>query len=416
MIFTILIFNLYISINLRSQNLIPDGSFESLVNDQCSGPDQSFNRNEFWYALDATPDLFTRNCSFDEKDFFFWDSSVESFDGNNFVGLWSRWNSNETYFTEGIATSLTQPLEKDKTYLLEMYVLNQGGFQGLEDDISGCSLKPTKHIDIYLSTDSIVVTNNFSNGTASTTVPIVATFESPEVSGGKSEIWRKVTTCFTAQGGETFLGMILPLGTFGELPPCAAMSTSGVFRSFYYYIDALSIIEIPEVVEESIEACAETPYEVDLLEIYDLSFLSSAIFEWEDGSDQSNRTLSRSGRYNINAILGCGMLPLILDVEPIGCESSFYVPNIFSPNADGQNDLFGVSFEEGVETRDFNFRIINKWGNVVFESHNPEDDWDGNFNNQLADIGFYLWELTFESQKLEIIKRVAQTGSVLLVK
>ena len=237
--FVVLIFAFALLVDLRSQNLLPDGSFELLVNDDCSAPDQSFGRSQFWYALDATPDLFARRCSFDEKDFFFWDSSVSSFDGNNFVGLWSRWNSNETYFTEGIATSLAEPLEEGKTYLLEMYVINQGGFQGLDDDISGCSLRPTKHIDLYLSTDSIVVTNDFSNGTASTTVPIAASFDSEVVSGGKNDQWKKVTTCFTAKGGESFLGLILPLGTFGELPPCAAMSTSGVFRSFY-----LSLIHI----------------------------------------------------------------------------------------------------------------------------------------------------------------------------
>lgn len=404
------------SCDLCGQNLIPDGGFESLVNDQCAAPDQSFDRSEFWYALDATPDLFIRNCSFDASDFFFWDASVEPFDGRNFIGLWSRWNSNGTYFTEGISTSLTQPLENGKTYLLEMYILNQGGYQGLEDDVSGCSLKPTKHIDLYLSTDSIFVTNDFSNGTASTTVPIVASFESEEVTGGKSDQWRKITTCFTAKGGETFLGMILPLGTFGELPPCAAMANSGVFRSFYYYIDELSIIEIPEVVEESVEACIDIPVEVDLLDLFDLTLLSSATFEWEDGFDQPTRTLSQIGSYNIDAILSCGILPMTLNVAPISCESSFYVPNVFSPNADGQNDFFGVSFEEGVETRDYKFRLINKWGNVVFESQNSEDVWDGYFNNEEADIGLYVWVLSFESQKIDIIKRVAQTGSVLLVK
>ena len=414
--FIVLVFIIGVSVKLEGQNLIPDGSFELLNNDRCSAPDQSFDRSQFWYVLDATPDLFARNCAFDDKDFFFWDSSVESFDGNNFIGLWSRWNSNETYFTEGIATSLVQPLEEGKTYLLEMYIINQGGYQGLEDDVSGCSLTPTKHIDLYLSTDSIKVTNDFSNGTASTTVPIVASFDSEEVTGGKSDQWKKVTTCFTAQGGEHFIGIVLPLGTFGELPPCAAMANSGVFRSFYYYIDALSIEEVPENIEMQIETCSDKEFEVDLIELFNISFLSSATFEWEDGSEQSIRTLSQSGSYNIDAILNCGPLPLTLNANSISCESSYYVPNVFSPNSDGKNDRFGILFKEGVEKRDFLFRVFNQWGNLVFESQNPDNDWNGYFNNQLAESGLYVWVLSFESQILDETKRVAQTGSVLLLK
>jgi gliding motility-associated-like protein len=69
----------------------------------------------------------------------------------------------------------------------------------------------------------------------------------------------------------------------------------------------------------------------------------------------------------------------------IRCENSqVFLPNTFTPNGDGLNDVFAV---RGVGLRNIvAFRIYNKWGNLVFErtDFSPNDynnGWDGTFNN-----------------------------------
>ena len=167
--------------SIQSQNLVPDGGFEILKSSTCQDPDNSFSRLKEWYVLDASPDLFVGNCTYEDSDFVFWDSESKPYEGLNFIGLWSRWNSNNTYFSEGIATRLSSPLIAGEMYLVQLMVRNRGGYQGLDDSVSGCSLNPEKHIDIYTYDDSIKIENNFSNGTATTSADLVASLQSESI-------------------------------------------------------------------------------------------------------------------------------------------------------------------------------------------------------------------------------------------
>ncbi|MCK6650331.1 MAG: gliding motility-associated C-terminal domain-containing protein, partial [Bacteroidia bacterium] len=54
--------------------------------------------------------------------------------------------------------------------------------------------------------------------------------------------------------------------------------------------------------------------------------------------------------------------------------STFVIPNIFSPNGDGTNDVFGVQ-NKGLETMDA--EVYNRWGQKEYEWHTPNGGWDG---------------------------------------
>jgi gliding motility-associated-like protein len=63
------------------------------------------------------------------------------------------------------------------------------------------------------------------------------------------------------------------------------------------------------------------------------------------------------------------------------------VPNAFSPNGDGRNDIFrllGVSFQTLTE-----FRVFNRWGQEVFSTQDINGGWDGTFNGKPAEMGTY---------------------------
>ena len=70
----------------------------------------------------------------------------------------------------------------------------------------------------------------------------------------------------------------------------------------------------------------------------------------------------------------------------------FYMPNVFSPNNDGYNDGLTPLFNCPVS--DYHLQIFNRWGNVVFESFDQEEEWKFEFNDTI-DPGVFVWILNF---------------------
>jgi len=87
-------------------------------------------------------------------------------------------------------------------------------------------------------------------------------------------------------------------------------------------------------------------------------------------------------------------------------ETIIYYPNSFSPNGDGDNDLFFV-LSEGVQLKDFNLEIYNRWGEQVFRTVRQTQGWDGrNPGGALVPIGTYHFIMHYRDD--ENIERVIQ--------
>ena len=73
-----------------------------------------------------------------------------------------------------------------------------------------------------------------------------------------------------------------------------------------------------------------------------------------------------------------------------------YTPNVFSPNNDGQNDLFTIQAADGPVEEVESFKIFDRWGNMVYEAHNfqPNDEsygWDGTYKGQIMNNGVFVY-------------------------
>ncbi|HEY9262525.1 gliding motility-associated C-terminal domain-containing protein [Chitinophaga sp.] len=88
-------------------------------------------------------------------------------------------------------------------------------------------------------------------------------------------------------------------------------------------------------------------------------------------------------------------------------ECAVFVPTAFSPNGDGQNDLFRVKLHDDVS--DYRMEVYNRWGARVFQTSDPEGAWDG----AQQPIGNYIWVVIYTDSKKQARK---QTGSLMLVK
>ena len=96
-----------------------------------------------------------------------------------------------------------------------------------------------------------------------------------------------------------------------------------------------------------------------------------------------------------------------------------YIPNSFSPNDDGINDVFSIFFEEssGVERIAF-LQIYNRWGALIFEQNNfiPNNgatQWEGDFKGKPLNTGVYVYQvlLNFEDGNTLLL-----SGDVTLVR
>jgi gliding motility-associated-like protein len=89
---------------------------------------------------------------------------------------------------------------------------------------------------------------------------------------------------------------------------------------------------------------------------------------------------------------------------------SLYIPNAFSPNGDGQNDVLFVRFQGDIDRLDF--KIYNRWGELVFATDDKNIGWDGIYQGKLQNTDVFGYYLELECDQ-EII---TQQGNITLVR
>lgn len=99
---------------------------------------------------------------------------------------------------------------------------------------------------------------------------------------------------------------------------------------------------------------------------------------------------------------GCEAIDSVfIEVLPL---TTVYIPNAFSPNADGQNDEYRIEPHDGFELQ--LLQIFNRWGVMVFETTTPGIGWDGTYQGQKQAIGTYVYLLKgFDSLGNPIIRK-----------
>ena len=122
------------------------------------------------------------------------------------------------------------------------------------------------------------------------------------------------------------------------------------------------------------------------------------------------------GNYDVQLVAfnenGCSDT-VFTDIE-IEDEVIFYIPNAFTPDGDGANEVFEPVFTSGYDPYDYNLLIFNRWGEVVFESNNAKVGWDGSYGGRIAPDGVYTWKIQFKQRNVD--KRHEEKGHVNLLR
>lgn len=150
----------------------------------------------------------------------------------------------------------------------------------------------------------------------------------------------------------------------------------------------------------------------------DLTTGPSSLTNWFWNFGDSTATNIQNPQHSYN---GQGEYSVILVVKDInGCIDTVKkdisvillpdVPTAFTPNGDGQNDLFLV---RGGPFKTMNMRIYNNWGQFIFESNNQLEGWNGTFNGTEQPIGVFVWVVEVEMLNG---KKIKKTGDVTLLR
>jgi gliding motility-associated-like protein len=94
----------------------------------------------------------------------------------------------------------------------------------------------------------------------------------------------------------------------------------------------------------------------------------------------------------------------------VGPHGEILIPNLFSPNGDGANDVFSIF---GNNIREVSLKIFNRWGEKVFEADNIYNGWDGTYKSvaQPSDVYTYIVDIVFlDNQKM------FKSGTITLVR
>lgn len=123
-------------------------------------------------------------------------------------------------------------------------------------------------------------------------------------------------------------------------------------------------------------------------------------------------TSNGSKRYRVTAYkLANASLSSLSNVAEAIPNPTMYIPSAFTPNGDGINDFFGVK-AEGIKS--FNLQIFNRWGEVVFESENISNLWDGTFKGEkIKNTDVYVYQV--KATGLNNKPLPEENGSVTLV-
>ncbi|MFH2143116.1 MAG: PKD domain-containing protein, partial [Bacteroidota bacterium] len=154
-----------------------------------------------------------------------------------------------------------------------------------------------------------------------------------------------------------------------------------------------------------------------------LSSLADSCFWYFGDGDSSNNynpyhmyPIYPTGDYNVVLVVCSenGCRDTVFSTVIVKNEYTFYAPSAFSPDNDGLNDYFQV-FGNGVDERNFQLYIYDRWGEVIFETRDFNENWDGRVKGQFisAPLGVYTWLVIYKD--LQNIEH-QETGAVTIIR
>lgn len=134
-------------------------------------------------------------------------------------------------------------------------------------------------------------------------------------------------------------------------------------------------------------------------------------FQWNTVSTESSIQTNGAKTYMVTATNICGTLQDSVQVQEKICPCIVFVPNAFTPNSDGKNDVLEVNLRCPLLSG-YTFAVFNRYGQKMFQSSVPGQGWDGSNKGNFADAGTYFFYLKYKDGETEVKKK----GDITLIR
>ena len=334
---------------------------------------------------------------------FNWNGLSLNDSGINTVTLQSMVTGCDSLATLNLSVNPTLLSNTDTTVCASELPFNWNGLsfnaQGLqiatlESLVTGCD---------SLATLNCAVVNNpqIDISVSSTTgcTPIEIVFSNPFGNAN--------TTCdWSISNGNTFNTCSSTL-TFTEAG-CFDVSLTSTEQNCVSSLTQNSLICIESKPEADFTA---TPSVINLssqwVQFYNSSSSNVTNFLWDFGDESSaieenpqhlyeNNTYGYMASLIVSTLLGCADTAAFF----IECkeEPVIFIPNSFTPDEDQYNQHFNPTISPSIDPHNYTLWIFNRWGDIVFESRDPNWGWDGTYGTGGLDApeGVYIWKIIFK--------------------
>ncbi|MCA6364496.1 MAG: gliding motility-associated C-terminal domain-containing protein, partial [Bacteroidetes bacterium] len=117
------------------------------------------------------------------------------------------------------------------------------------------------------------------------------------------------------------------------------------------------------------------------------TYQPGTIFSWNTGQTTPSITVNQAGTYSVSIQFEQCLLADSIEVSGNPGEGAVFIPNTFTPNRDGLNEVFMVY---GNDIIDIHIKIFNRWGELIFESYDINNGWNGMYNNMPVQQDTYV--------------------------
>ena len=141
------------------------------------------------------------------------------------------------------------------------------------------------------------------------------------------------------------------------------------------------------------------PYKVKLYRQYAYDLIAKPIYDWKF-TDWTNDQISSTFMNNrTDAIVNYRYAEMDSVVAnftqlPPPVDETIMIPSAFSPNSDGTNDVFRVI--PGKDVKGIDIKVLNRFGEVVFQTKDFTKGWDGYWKGQPAEVGTFFYQIKVE--------------------
>ncbi len=212
-----------------------------------------------------------------------------------------------------------------------------------------------------------------------------------------------ITTNLTVNNSSTTTQTFVKCEGFSVTAGTNTYTTTGIYTDIINNCDTLitdlTILPNPQLILiKTDDNCSENSGSI----IADVISNNTPItFIWSTGSVDSIINNLSAGMYSATVTDSNGCFnsdSITLNNIDNDCDYFVYLPNVFSPNGDGKNDVFYVR-GKGIET--ISLKIYNRFGNKVFESNNLSEGWDGTYKGTIQNTSVFVFmlEVTFFNGK-----------------